>query len=258
MPDRMLSRVMAVAANTYRETVRERVLYNLVLFAILMMGSGVLLRDLSINQDEKLLKDIALAAMEFFGTLIALFMGVTLVSKEIDKRSIHALLAKPVGRGEFVVGKFVGLSLTLLVNVTLMTLGLFGTLVLTGRRGDLHVLKAVFGIYLGLILIVAVALLFSTVTSSALAALGTICLIVAGRFSDVIRNAREVADVPHWLITALYMLIPNFRSLDLKDRVVYGDPISSAHLAWMALYAAAYTTVALCLAVAAFRARDFK
>ena len=97
-----------MAANTFRETVRERVLYNLVFFAILMTLSGLLLGQLSIRQDEKIIKDIGLAAMDLFGTLIAVFIGVGLVSKEIERRSLYPLLAKPLARGEFFLGKFAG------------------------------------------------------------------------------------------------------------------------------------------------------
>ncbi len=108
-----LSRTLAVAANTFRETVRERVLYNLVFFAILMTLAGLLLGQLSIRQDEKIIKDIGLAAMDLFGTLIAVFIGTGLVSKEIERRSLYPLLAKPLSRGEFYLGKFAGLAFTL-------------------------------------------------------------------------------------------------------------------------------------------------
>ena len=108
---RGLSRTLAVAANTFRETVRERVLYNLVFFAILMTLAGLLLGQLSIRQDEKILKDIGLAAMDLFGTLIAVFIGTGLVSKEIERRSLYPLLAKPLSRGEFFLGKFAGARL---------------------------------------------------------------------------------------------------------------------------------------------------
>ncbi len=123
-----------MAANTFRETVRERVLYNLVFFAILMTLSGLLVGQLSIRQDEKIIKDIGLAAMELFGTLIAIFIGVGLVSKEIERRSLYPLLAKPLSRDEFFLGKFVGLGFTLLVNVAVMAAGLYLTLWATGWR----------------------------------------------------------------------------------------------------------------------------
>jgi len=255
-----MSRILAVAANTFRETVRERVLYNLVFFAILMTLSGLLLGQLSIRQDEKIIKDLGLAAMDLFGTLIAIFIGVGLVSKEIERRSLYPLLAKPLSRGEFFIGKFAGLAFTLFVNVSLMTAGLYLTLVATGRRADPLLLAAVYPILLGLLLVVAFAMLFSTISSSsALAAVFTVGTVVAGRFTDVIRNMSEVAPgVPPWLVSALYAVLPNFRNFDFKDRVAYGDPVPATVLAWVTAYAAAYVAVVLGLGLASFRSRDFQ
>jgi len=255
--DGRLKRVLAVAANTFRETVRERVLYNLVVFALLMMGSGLFVGELSIRQDEKIIKDIGLGSMDIFGTLIAIFIGVGLVSKEIERRSLYPLLAKPLGRDEFFLGKFMGLGFTLFVNLAVMGTGLFLTLWVTGRGVDLHLLKAIYTLYLSLLLIVALALFFSTLTSSAVASICTVCVVVAGRFSDVIRNMRQVAPaMPRWSVDLLYYVIPNLRNLDLKDRVVYGDPVPVATLAWITLYALAYIGLLLSGAMAAFQRRD--
>jgi ABC-type transport system involved in multi-copper enzyme maturation permease subunit len=255
-----MSRLIAVAANTFRETVRERVLYNLVFFAVLMTLSGLLLGQLSIRQDEKILKDIGFASMDLFGTLIAVFIGTGLVSKEIERRSLYPLLAKPLGRGEFFLGKFAGLAFTLLVNLGVMTAGLYLALVLTGRGADPLLLAAVYPLFLGLLLVVAFAMLFSTLSSSsALAAVFTVGVVVAGRFTDVIRNMREVAPgVPPWAADLLYAALPNFRNFDFKDRVAYGDAVPPDVLAWVTLYGAAYVAVVLAIGVASFRSRDFQ
>jgi ABC-type transport system involved in multi-copper enzyme maturation permease subunit len=254
-----LSRIAAVAANTFRETVRERVLYNLVFFAVLMTLSGLLLGQLSIRQDEKVLKDIGLAAMDLFGTLIAIFIGVGLVSKEIERRSLYPLLVKPLSRGEFFLGKYAGLAFTLLVNLAVMTVGLYATLLATGRGADPLLLAAVYPIFLGLLLVVALAMLFSTVTSSTLAAVLTVGVVVAGRFSDVVRNMREVMPAtPAWVSSILYAVIPNFRNFDFKDRVTYGDPVPPEVLLWVTVYAGAYVAIVVGLGLASFRSRDFQ
>lgn len=253
-----LTRVKAVAANTHRESIRERVLYNLVFFAILMTLSGLLLGQLSIRQDEKIIKDIGLASMEIFGTLIAIFIGVGLVSKEIDRRSLYPLLAKPLSRGEFLLGKFLGLGFTLLLNVGVMTLGLYATLLVTRREIDLHLLRAIYPIVLGLLVIVAVSLLFSILTSTALASVCTFCVVLAGRFSDVIRNMQEVTPTPAWLIRFLYFGLPNLRNFDLKNRAVYGDPIPAGLLLDATLYALLYVGIVLALAGALFARKDLK
>ena len=254
-----MRRIAAVAFNTYRETVRERVLYNLVFFALLMTLSGLVLRELSIRQDQKIIKDIGLASMDLFGTLIAIFIGVGLVNKEIERRSLYPLLAKPLARGEFFVGKFLGLSFTLLVNILVMAAGLWLTQMATGAAPEAHLLKAIYPIYLGLMLVVALALLFSTLTSPALAAVCTVGVVLAGRFSDVIRNMREVAPgVPDWLPAGLYYLLPNFRLLDFKDRVVYGDPVAAQTLLWVTAYSVAYAAALVALGLSAFARRDLQ
>jgi len=254
-----LSRVQAVAANTFRETIRERVLYNLVFFAVLMTLSGLLLGQLSIRQDEKIIKDLGLAAMDVFGTVIAIFIGVGLVSKEIERRSLFPLLAKPLSRAELLIGKAAGLAFTLLVNVAVMTVGLYLTLLFTGRALDLSLLKAVYGIYLGLVLVLALALMFSTVTSSAVASVCTVSMVAAGRFSDVIRNVSQVTTgVPTAVTELLYWLLPNFRNFDFKNAVVYGQPVPFDLLALVTLYAAVYASVVLLIALGAFRAKDFQ
>ena len=254
-----LSRLAAVAANTFRETVRERVLYNLIFFAVLMTLAGLLLGQLSIRQDEKVLKDIGLAAMDLFGTLIAVFIGVGLVSKEIERRSLYPLLVKPLSRGEFFLGKFAGLVFTLLVNLLVMTVGLYATLLATGWSADPLLLAAVYPIFLGLVVVVALAMLFSTLTSSTLASVLTVGVVIAGRFSDVVRNMREVAPgMPEWVSEVLFAVIPNFRNFDFKDRVTYGDAVPGDVLLWVSVYAAAYVAIVLGLGLAAFRSRDFQ
>jgi ABC-type transport system involved in multi-copper enzyme maturation permease subunit len=254
-----MNRLLAVAANTFRETVRERVLYNLVFFAVLMTVCGLLLGQLSIRQDEKILKDIGLASMDLFGTLIAVFIGTGLVSKEIERRSLYPLLAKPVSRGELYLGKFAGLAFTLLVNVAVMLAGLATTLLATGRRPDATLAGAVYPIFLGLLLVVAFAMLFSTQTSSALSAVFTVGVVVAGRFADVVRNMREIAPgVPPWLAKALYSVLPNFRNFDFKDRVAYGEGVPADVLAWVTAYGAAWIAIVLIVGLLSFRSRDFQ
>lgn len=255
----MRGRLLAVAANTYRESVRERVLYNLVFFAVLMTLSGLLLDKLSVRQDEKIVKDLGLASIEIFGTMIAIFVGVGLVAKELERRSLYPLLAKPLSRQEFILGKFLGLALTLLVNTAVMTLGLFATLLLTGGSFDPRLLAAVLATYLGLLVVVGLALLFSTLTSPALAAVCTVCTVFAGRFSDVIHNMKDVIpDAPVLLIKLLYYALPNFRNFDLKDRVVYGDPVSAGDLAWIGAYAAVYAGLLLAGTLLAFARKELQ
>lgn len=254
-----LRRVVAVAGNTFRETVRERVLYNLVFFAVFMAVAGVLLGELSVRQDEKIVKDLGLAGMDLVGTLIAVIIGVGLVAKEIERRSLYPLLAKPLSRREFLLGRYFGLAFTLLVNLGAMLAGTYLVLFAGGRRFDPGLLAAGYTLYLGLLLVVAYALLFSAFTSTALSAVGTFCMVLAGRFADVIRGMPDVLPAaPAWLVRMLYYSVPNLHALDLKNRVVYGDVPSFEALGWLTLYAAAYGGVVLGAALVAFERRDFQ
>jgi len=252
-----LNRVLAVAANTFRESVRERVLYNLLFFAVVLTLSSLVLKQLSLRQDEKIVKDVGLAAMDFFGTLIAVFIGVGLVSKEIERRSLYPLLAKPLSRDEFFVGKFLGLAFTLLVNTAVMTAGLAVTLLATGRAFDPGLLKGIIPIYLGLMLTVAIALFFSTVTSAAVAAIGTLCLCIAGRYSDILLHMKADLGAAGGVVQFLYYVLPNFRNFDLKSQVVYGDPVAWSIVGQIGGYALVYTAVVMIAGALAFRARDF-
>jgi ABC-type transport system involved in multi-copper enzyme maturation permease subunit len=254
-----LSRIAAVAHNTFRETVRERALYNLVFFAIIMILAGLLMRELSLRQDERIVKDVGLAAIDLFGLVIAVLIGTGLVSKEIERRSLHPLLAKPLSRTEFLLGRFGGLAQTLLVNVTAMTAGLYATLLLTQRGFDARLLPAVFALYLGLLVLVAIAVFFSTVTSSTLATVCTVALLAVGRYADLLKNMTDV--IPGTVgrtVRWLYYVIPNFQNFDFKSTVVHGEPVAAATLGWVALYALVYLVCALGAAAVAFERRDLK
>jgi len=186
-----MSRILIVARNTFREAVRDRVLYNLVFFALLMIASAVIVGQISMDIETVVMVSLGLSAISLIGLLIAVFTGVGLVSKEIDKRTLHAVLAKPLHRWEFLLGKFSGLVLTLAVNTAAMAAGLFLAMLFVKHaisRGDAVVLAAVYFILLKLALVVALAMLFSCFTSPLLAILFTGGLYVAGLFVAQLRS----------------------------------------------------------------------
>src|SRR3569832_38076 len=136
-----LWRIAAIARNAFREAVRDRVLYNLVLFVLILTGASIFIGELSGGQERKVIVDLGLSAMLLFGAFIAIFVGVGLVYKEIERRTIYAIFAKPVGRGEFLLGKYLGLCLTLAVNVSVMGAGVSLALLYVGRGWDPLVLR---------------------------------------------------------------------------------------------------------------------
>jgi len=182
--NRSLHRILSIAKNAFREAVRDRVLYNLVLFMLLIVASAILLGELTDGQQARTIVNIGLAAMLLFGAFIAIFVGVGLVSKEIEKRTLFAVFAKPVSRPEFLIGKYVGLCLTLLVNVVVMGAGISLALLFVGGQPLAgSVWGSIFLIYLELTIITALAILFSSFSSPSLSALLTFLVFIIGHMS---------------------------------------------------------------------------
>lgn len=256
----VLRKVGYVALNTYRETVRDKVLYNLVLFALLMIASSYVLGAISVYQEIKVIKDLGLASISVFGMVIAIFIGIGLVSKEIDRRTLYGILPKPISRSQFLLGKYFGLCLTLLVNVAVMTVGLYLLLFLMKEPFQPALLKAIFLIYLELALLVAVAILFSTFTSSILAGLFAAFIYVAGYFSSDLKNLESVVESAFLppVMRVLYYLLPNFKNFDVKAAVVAGDPVPWSQLGWTTAYAAIYIALLLVASCWIFRNRNLK
>src|ERR1700689_4241770 len=180
-----------VAINTFREAVRDRVLYNLVFFALLLIGAAILVGQISIGIDRLVIVNIGLSAISVFGLVMAVFIGVGLVYKEIEKRTLYSLLSKPIRRWEFLVGKYAGLLFTLAVNTAFMTLGLAVALFYVGRhfeRSDASILVAIYFILLEFALVTALALFFSSFSSPMLSTLFTIGIYVTGVSAQDIRD----------------------------------------------------------------------
>lgn len=262
-----------VAGAVFRETVRDRVPYSLVVFATLLIAASYLISQLTAGQDLKIIKDLGLAAMAVFGLLIAVFIGIGLVTKEVEKRSIYALLAKPISREQFLLGKYAGLAFTLVVNLGAMAVAYFAVLLYTDlttaasiKAGwpapavDPRLLVAVGLILAEMMLVTAVALFFSTFSSPLLSTLLTLGLWVAGHFNADLRNFEAVVDSPvaAAVARALYYVLPNLAPFDVKAEVVHGVPVAWAAVAWTLAYAAVYIAALLVAAILIFRRRDFK
>lgn len=265
--------IALVAGAVFRESVRDRVPYSMVVFAVLLMAASYLIGQLTAGQDIKIIKDLGLAAIATFGLMIAVFIGIGLVWKEVERRSIYSLLSKPISRAQFIVGKYFGLVLTLAVNVIVMVvawyavLGYMGTTVSPAARAawvapatDPTMLKAVVLIFVELMLVTAVALFFSTFSSPFLSAGLTVGLWVVGHFNADLRNFETVVESPAaaWLARGLYYVLPNFSAFDVKYQVVHALPVPMSYLASTAAYGAAYIALLLVAAVTVFSRRDFK
>jgi ABC-type transport system involved in multi-copper enzyme maturation permease subunit len=256
-------RITAIARNAFREAVRDRVLYNLVLFVLMLTGASIFIGELSGGQERKVIVDLGLSAMLLFGAFIAIFVGVGLVYKEIERRTIYAVFSKPVGRGEFLVGKYLGLCITLLVNVLVMGVGVsLALLYVSGGWDPLipTIWPAVLLIYLELMLLTAIALLFSSFSSPALSALLTFMVFIIGHFSADLKSlAVSMGSTgARWLFTGLYYLLPNLANYSFITPAAHGRAPAPGFVIATALYAFIYITVILAAATLIFSRRNFK
>lgn len=257
-----MNRIASIAFNTFREAVRDRVLYNLIVFALLLVASSLLFGQISIGIERIVLINLGLTAISVFGIVIAIFIGIGLVSKEIEKRTLYTVLARPVHRWEFLLGKFFGLSGTLVVNTACMATGFFAALLFLAHRfeaADGWLLLALYFIVLQFCVITAITLFFSTFSTPLLSAVFTLSIFVIGTFAEDLRTFAALMHGPaRWLAFAVAHLVPNFAALNVISTVAHGNAIPGRLIAYNTVYAVFYAAAAIAGAALIFERRNFK
>ena len=266
-PMRSLNTVIAIALNTFRETVRDRVLYAIVIFALLATLAGIIFGQLSADQDVRVLEDLGLGVISVFGGIIAVFIGTTLVFKEIDRRTIFLIVTKPINRWEFVTGKFLGLALSLLV--TNFAMGLFFLGVILWQTGNLNAVFPLFCsislIYLELLLVIALATFFSTFATPLMSMIFTTGLWTVGHLSfsfemlkALARDPRHLSKSTEILATALQYVMPDLSKLTvIRSNYMDNIYVSAELLIYLTAYIFAYVVVLLALSTAIAERREF-
>jgi Cu-processing system permease protein len=251
--------VLAVAGNTFRETVRDKILYNLIFFALLLIGASVLLGTLTIGEQARIVNDLGLAAINLVAVIIAIFVGIGLVSREIERRTIYTILARPITRVQFVLGKYIGLGCIVVVNVAIMFAMFLGTVWLSGFPIYGVFFQAVQLIVVEALLVMAVALLFSTFSSSTLSASMAIGLYIVGHLTGDLKLIAEKSphQVTKVLMTGLYYICPNLEALNFKGQAASGVSIEIGIQALATTYGFLYTGLLLVGACLIFQRRDF-
>ena len=253
-----MSELFAIALNTFRESIRDRIFYSLLAFAMLMLAFSLVLGYLTIGDEIKIIKDFGLGAISLFGVLIAIFVGISLVYKEMEKRTIYIILANPISRSQFVLGKYLGLSLTLLVEVVVMSIGLLVLCYTEQPKVAWDLLIAILAIWFELQLMLAVAILFSTFVSPFLSGLLTMIVFVIGHLTQDFRVI--VAKIDNHFIQKVadvfYYVFPNLEALNYKTQVVHGLQINPAEYFFSIGYSTAYILGLLSLSVLIFQRRD--
>jgi len=258
----MTSRLSAITLNTFREAVRDRVLYNFIIFVLLLVASAPLFSQISIGMERLILVNVGLSSISLFGVIIAIFIGIGLVSKEIEKRTLYTILSRPVRRWEFIAGKYFGLMLTLVVNTGLMTLGFYVALLISDRAfkpADAAMLIAVYFIVLQFLMVTAITLLFSSFSTPIFSAIFSFALFAIGTFADDLRNFAALAQgVTKWLATGVAYVVPNFASLNVISRVAHDQHIAGKLVLYNTGYALLYSAAVVIASVLIFERRNLK
>jgi len=267
-----MKRILSVAHNTFIEAIRDRILYSLVLFAFLMIISTLVIAGISAEQYNKIVKDLGLTAISIIGILLSIFLGIGLVYKEVERKTVYNIFSKPIKRYEFIAGKYLGLGFTLLIVTAGMTIILFLLVLYTelkhagliefyyGGHYFAEFFKAIYFEYLEFLIIIGIALLFSSFTTPVLSALFTFFLIAIGRFSSDIRLFAEEVQNPVTAVLAefLYRVIPNLEKFNVRSEAVYGGSVSMELLLYTTAYALLYSLALLILSIVVFENKEFK
>ncbi len=253
-------RVTTLATNTMREAIRSRVLYTLLFFAVVLIGAGVLLSTLTYVESARMLQSVGLAAIRLFGAAIAIFIGIGLIHREVERRTIYTILSKPISRAEFLLGKYLGLVATIWLQVAIMGAAFAAVSLLTGAPLTSQLGMALVLAAAELALVVAFATLFSCFTTPMLAALFTTGLYAVGHLSRDLRDLGAQSDVASVRLfsTGLYHVLPDLESFNVTTQALHALPLPGSEVAFALLYGAGYSALLLMLAVVVFQRRDFK
>jgi Cu-processing system permease protein len=257
---RGLSCIWAIAINTVRESVRSKLLYGLLFFAVGMIGSGAVVASLSYVEGDRILQDVGLGSVRLFGVAIAILVGINLIHREVDRRTVYTILSKPLSRGEFLVGKFLGLTLTIWLQMAIMGVAFVGVSLATGAPlGGPH-LAFFFLAGVELALVVSIATFFSAFTTPVLAALFTTGIWGVGHLSRQLRDLGASSQSPsfEWVTWLLHRVLPDLESFNLASEAAHLLPVTASDWVLPALYGAGYLTLVLFAAVAVFERRDLR
>lgn len=252
--------VRAIAINTFREAIRDRVLYLFVGFGVVLVVSTKLFGMLTVGDEGKIIKDIGLASMQFFSMLIAVMMSMLLVSREVDSRTVFNVLAKPVRRWQFLLGKYLGLVAIVATNLVFVTVVLSVMVVIYERQFDPMLFFAAFMTLLEMLVLAAFAILFAVLTKPILGSLMTLGVFVVGHMSaDLWLLTKQLpGTLARNVIAVVYYIVPNLERFNFRAEVVHDLPIPMAAVSWAVVYALAFAGVVLFLANLRFRTKDLK
>ncbi|GHV11390.1 hypothetical protein AGMMS49938_01990 [Fibrobacterales bacterium] len=260
-----------IALNSFREAVRDKIPYVVLLVAIALAAFSILLGEWSVFDREFVVKSVTVSIISISGFFIAVFAGVGQMQKEISKKTIHTLLAKPVSRAAFLIGKYIGLLALVALHCILLSLTLFVVLWSIGGQIGTSVVQACYLVFPELAIILAFTVLFSTYSSTLISSIFSVGIYLAGHLSDQILKEvyfayrisedgsflREHGKFVYDIATGIHWLLPGLYRFNASTQAAHSLTIEASYLFWNSLYAVGYSGVVLAFAVLLFRKKDF-
>ena len=257
---RRSQQLRVLAINTFREAVRDRILHSILFFSLATVLLSLGLKEVTIGDQEKVVRSIAQGSIDIFASVIALFLGISAIWKELDKKTIYTILSKPIPRWLFVLGKYSGLVLTVTVQIGLMT-AVYVVLMTTQQSFP----PAVFFVSVGLLwiemlLLLAFATLCSAYSAPTTAAAFALSVFAIGHLADDIWLFGSQAQDPNLRFVAklLYWVLPNFEVLSIRPQAVHHRAVPWGQVGYAVAYGLSYSVLVLAFAISIFRRRDIR
>jgi Cu-processing system permease protein len=251
--------IRIIALNTFREIIRDRILYGILVFALLLIGVSLVLGDLSFAENARISADFGFAGIQLSAAILAMFAGSTLVAREIEKQTVLTLLAKPVTRTQFLVGKFLGLSLVVLVVMVGLAAVLAGLLLALGLAIKLSFVQSLYGIFLEAVILTATALFFGSFSRPIMTVVFTVSLFLIGHWVDSLGYfiKKTQSDAFRVVMEIVSEIVPNLEKFNWRSAPIYGQTISAQEIGVASLYCVGWVLFLMTCTTIFFRRRDF-
>ena len=252
-----MNNIWVIAKNTFKETIRDRILYGILGFAVLFLLSTLFFASISLGEDVKMVQDLGLAGIYVFSVIIAIFLGSSLIYKEIEKRTLYIMLSKPVSTAHFIIGKYLGLLLSLLLNLGLMSI-IYLAVVLFEKGGfDYLAIWSILLNFFELSIFIALTILFSTLTTPLASTIYSIVVLYIGHSISLVKKAAEKSpQIIKLLADCIYYIFPNLEKFNIRNFIVYGVHPTPSQIIYPLLYSVLFTAILLWLANLLLKKRD--
>lgn len=253
-----MKKAWIIGMNTFHESLRKKTFYILLVVALVVIGASRFFSFLAAEDELKMIKDVSFSTIEFFGALIAIFTALAAISGEIEKRTIYTLLSKPITRSNFIIGKLIGQSLIILLNVVLMSIFFIVLLFIKKSPPDIETFKTIFLIFIELVLIGSITLAVATFATDAFNIIFSFFLYIVGHLISYGKSLLERVEnvVLKGLGEMLYTIIPNYENFNVKDKVVVGVNVSWQYVGQTTLYGIIYIIIAVLIGMYFFNKRE--